>query len=301
MGTTNFDAIQLNGAPVLPGGGNLPLGSVYLFVDSNNGVDAANRGAWDQPFATVDYAIGQCLANKGYIVVCKQGHAETIATAGGITLDVAGVSVLCLGKGAARPTLTLSAVGSSVVLSAASCRFSGFIMKATGDNTIMVDVNAADCEVDNLDMRSTTGKEFVTAIDVNGGAANACDRTWIHDCVIQSSLAAGASRGIELGEVADRVLIQRCTILGDYADAAIHNPAGKVLTNLAVEDCFLENTQTGDHAIELVSACTGRLVRCLYKSDMTQATASDPGSCFSFECYHDDVVDTSAIISPAIT
>lgn len=74
-----------------------------------------------------------------------------------------------------------------------------------------------------------------------------------------------------------------------------------MLTNLAVEDCFLENTQTGDHAIELVSACTGRLVRNLYKSDMTQATAADPGSCFSYECYHDDVIDTSAIVSPAVT
>ena len=34
---------------------------------------------------------------------------------------------------------------------------------------------------------------------------------------------------------------------------------------------------------------------------MTQATASDPGSCFSYECYHDDVIDTSAIVSPAVT
>lgn len=278
-------------------------GKVF-FVDSGHAAasDASGYGtSWDKPLATIDYAIGLCTANSGDVIIVAPGHSETISGAAGINADVAGVAIIGVGEGAARPTLTLSAVASTIAIAAASVRFQNFVIRATHDCTICVDVNAADCVLADLDIRSTTGKEFVTAIDVNGGAANACDRTQILNCVIQSTLAAGASRGIELGEVADRVLIKGCTILGDYADAAIHNITGKVLTNLAVEDCFLENTQTGDHAIELVSACTGRLVRNLYKSDMTQATAADPGSCFSFECYHDDAIDTSAILSPAVT
>lgn len=274
-------------------------------------VDSGATGALDvatntgdsptSPFATIDYAIGRCTANNGDVILVLPGHTETVSGAAGINFDVAGVTCIGLGEGAARPTITMSAVASTIAFGAASCWMRNFVISCTGDTTIVCDVNAADCILDSLDIRSSAGKEFVTAIDINGGAANACDRTVVRDCTIASTLAAGASRGIELGEVADRVLIKGCTILGDYADAAIHNITGKVLTNLAVEDCFLENTQTGDHAIELVSACTGRLVRNLYKSDMTQATASDPGSCFSYECYHDDAIDTSAIISPAVT
>jgi two-component system OmpR family response regulator len=45
----------------------------------------------------------------------------------------------------------------------------------------------------------------VTAIDINGGASGACSRTVVRDCVIASTLAAGASNGFELGEVEDRV------------------------------------------------------------------------------------------------
>ena len=266
-----------------------------LDVASNAGDDP------DSPFATIDYAIGKCTANKGDVILVLPGHAETVSAASGIDFDVAGVTCIGLGEGAARPAITMSAVASTIEFAAASVWMRNFVISCTGDTTIVCDVNAADCVLDSLDIRSSAGKEFVTAIDINGGGANVCDRTVVRDCTIASTLAAGAARGVELGEVADRGLVKGCTILGDYSDAAVHNITGKVLTNLAVEDCFLENTQTGDHAIELVSACTGRLTRNLYKSDMTQATAADTGSCFSYECYHDDAIDVSAILSPAAT
>lgn len=273
----------------------------YVQSTQSDARDQSGTGKSPQtPFATIDYAIGQCTANNGDVIVVMPGHAETISAAAGINMDVAGVTIIGQGEGAARPTITLSAVASTFVMGAASCHIYNLLFKVTDDATIVIDINAADCTVEACELRYGTSKEFVTGIDINGGAANACDRTTIKDCIIQSPVA-GSANGIELGEVADRVVITGCTIWGDYSDAAIHNPTGKVLTKLLVSDCFLENTQTGDHAIELVSACTGALVRNMYKSDMTQATASDPGSCFSYECYHDDVIDTSAIISPAVT
>ncbi len=274
-----------------------------FFVDSGAAAAADSAGAGrspDAPFATIDYAIGQCAANNGDVIYVMPGHAETVSTASGIDCDVAGVTIIGLGRGEARPIITLSAVASTVEIAAASVTLRNLLFKVTDDCTIVLDINATDALIDACEIRHGTAKEFVTGIDINGGAANACDRTTIRDCLITSPVA-GAANGIELGEVADRVVIEGCTILGDYSDAAIHNPTGKVLTKLTVRDCFLENTQTGDHAIELVSACTGQLIRNLYKSDMTQATAADPGSCFSYECYHDDVIDTSAIISPAVT
>jgi len=278
-------------------------GNIF-FVDSgaSNGGDTVGHGDNpDRPFLTIDFAIGQCTANNGDVIYVMPGHAETIAAASGIDVDVAGITIVGLGVDEDRPTITMSAVGSTFELAAAGCVIKNLLFKVTADTTVVIDINAAGCKVLACEIRHGTAKEFVTAIDVNGGGANNCDRTIIDSCVITSTAAAGSTNGIELGEVADRVQIRNCTILGDFTNACIHNPTGKVLTNLMVLDSVLENTQTGDHAIELVSACTGILGRNLYKTDITQATASDPGSCFSFENYHCDVIDVSGIISPLIT
>lgn len=306
MAVTNFDSVYAagpvysQGAPVVP----FTTGTVRFVSSTAAGASDNNPGTEvSKPLATIDGAVGKCAAGVGDVIVVMPGHAETIAAAGGITVDVAGVTIVGLGRGSNRPTVTMSAVASTFLISAANVLVENLYFKVEHDTTVVIDIDAADVVVKGCEIRSrtaATAREFVTAIDINGGAANACDRVKILDCLIASP-TAGASNGIELGEVADRVEIRGCTIWGDYADAAIHNPTGKVLTKLLVADCFLENTQTGDHAIELVSACTGALVRNLYKSDLAQATASDPGSCFSYECYHDDVIDTSAIISPAVT
>ena len=277
-----------------------------FFVDSGHASASDAVGAGqnpDRPFATIDYAIGQCTANRGDVIYVMPGHAETVSGAAGINCDVAGITIIGLGKGSARPTITMSAVASTIALAAASVHLKNFLIICNHDCTIVIDVNAADCIIEGCEIRSrtaATAREFVTAIDVNGGSANACDRTRIVNCRIWSP-TAGSNNGIELGEVADQVEISGCVIQGDYADAPIHNPTGKVLTLLRVSDCYLENTQTGDHALELVSACTGALIRNLYKTDMTQATGADPGSCFSYECYQDDVVDTSGILTPVVT
>ena len=276
-----------------------------FYVDSNQtslGADTAGFGTHpDSPFLTIDFAVGQCTANQGDVIIVLPDHAETVSGAAGIDVDVAGVTIIGLGRGTARPTITLSAVGSTFELGAANCWVENLLFLVTDDATIVVDVNATDCTIKDCEFRHGSAKEWVTCIDVNGGGANACDRTTIIGCIFDSDAAAGASNAIGLDEVADQVLIAECTILGDFSDACIHNPTGKVLTNLIVRDCILKNSQSGDHAIELISACTGALIRNVYHTDITQATASDPGSCFSFECYHDDLADKSGVLSPVAT
>lgn len=303
MSLTRFpNGISSFGVPVIPGLPTPVTGTVF-FVDSNTGSDGNKGTDPARPFATIDAAIGHCTADKGDVILVMPGHKETISAAAGIDVDVAGVSIIGLGKGASRPTITMSAVASTFELGAASCHIENLLFDVQHDTTIVIDVNASDCTIKDCEIKSrteATAREFVTAIDINGGAANACDRTKVIGCVITSP-TAGANQAIELGEVADRVEIRGCQVWGDYANAPIHNPTGKVCTRLLIADCFLENTQTGDHSIELVSACTGMLVRNMYKNDMTQATGVDPGACFSFECFHDDVVDTSGTLAPAVT
>jgi hypothetical protein len=276
------------------------------FVHSGTGTAGSSAVSSSNPTTTIDQAIGLCTASKGDVVICMPGHTEDVGSSGSETpcvLDVAGVRVIGVGEGTHRPTLTIAATDGTVAMNAANCSLENFLILCTEDVTVCVDVNATDCTVRAVEIRSkttATAKEFVTGIDVNGGGANACDRTKIIDCIGWSP-TAGSSQFVELGEVADSVEIRGCTVWGDYANACVHNPTGKVLTRLLVADCFLENTQTGNHSLELVSACTGMLVRNMYKNDMTQATGSDPGSCNSFECYHCDTIDVNGILSPAGT
>jgi hypothetical protein len=297
---------------ILAAKGLLGMGDI-LYVDSGHAAAAdqpkstrgiAGRGrSPDFPFATIDYAIGQCTANNGDVIVVATGHAETVSAAAGIDFDVAGVTVVGLGLGAARPTITMSAVASTVHLDAASCHIENLLFNVQHDCTVVIDVDKTDCTIKDCEFRArtaATAREWVTGIDVNGGSANACDRTKILGCIFVSP-TAGADNCIGLDEVAANVEIANCVFWGDFADAAIHNPTGKVLTQLYIHDNCIENTQTGDHSIELVSACTGVLARNLYKNNMTQATGTDPGSCFSYECYHCDAIDVSGILAPLAT
>ena len=54
-----------------------------------------NPGTYLKPFASVDYAIGRCKANRGDVIYVMPGHSETITAAQGVDFDVAGVT--CVG------------------------------------------------------------------------------------------------------------------------------------------------------------------------------------------------------------
>lgn len=277
-------------------------GNVY-YVDSTTGTSTGPGFSPETAFATIDQAISACTANNGDVVFVMPGHTETVSGAAGIDFDIAGVKVVGLGRGAHRPTITMSAVASTIHMDANDSWLENVLVKVEHDCTIVIDIDKTDCMVKDVEFRArtaATAREWVTCIDVAGAAANACDRTKIVGCIFNSP-TAGADNCIGLDEVADGVVIAGCHFWADCNDAPIHNPTGKVLTRLTIANCFIANLQTGDHSIELVSACTGALVENYYHNNMTQATGVDPGSCFSFECYHDDAVDTSAILCPAVT
>lgn len=70
--------------------------------------------------ATVDAAIGLCVANSGDTIYVLPGHTETV-TATSIALDVAGVSIIGLGSGLNRPTFTYGAAAATITVSGANC------------------------------------------------------------------------------------------------------------------------------------------------------------------------------------
>lgn len=145
---------KVNGIPVRtdkPTRGNsyYVCNATAVSTDSTGADDISSYGTITRPFATVDYAVGQCTANQGDEIHVLQNHAETISAAGGITCDVAGVSIICHGVGDDRPTFTFSGTAASIVYSAANVKMVNFIGVPSIDSvTNPLHVQAADVELD---------------------------------------------------------------------------------------------------------------------------------------------------------
>ena len=119
--------VTVRGMPVL---NSYPGMSFWVDGSTGGGGSDGNPGTFTLPFASIDGAINQCVANRGDIIMVKAGHTETLVAAGAITLDVAGVSVIGLGVGNDRPVLTFTpaATGTAnVSWTAANCSFENIV------------------------------------------------------------------------------------------------------------------------------------------------------------------------------
>ncbi len=278
-----------------------PARGKVFFVGSVTGSATASGRSPILPLTTLNLAVAKCTANAGDVIYLLPKHAETISTAAlSPALSVAGVRVIGLGEGEQRPTFTLTHVDAEVDVSAADVSLKNILIKTGVDSQkIMLDINSTDCRVEDCEFREGSALQSLVAIDITGAGANACDRAKIVNCRIVQT-ADGPNAGIELGEVADEVEIRGCFIDGDYANAGIHNPTGKTLTNLLLKDNIISNRDSGEHAIELVSACTGFATGNMLYGD-TLGTVLDPGSLKCLGNLEVDAIDQAGVATPATT
>lgn len=175
--STKDDGFDFGGAAITNAGliGVNSVGSVFYVsnVAGAGGVDSSqNSGkSKNSPYRTIDYAIGRCKANNDDVIVVMPGHAETLATASAITVDVAGISIIGLGTGASRPTLTFSATAATMVISAASVIFKNFIVTPSIDSVVSpVVVSGADCDIDVEVQDASSTVECVSGLLTTAGA-----------------------------------------------------------------------------------------------------------------------------------
>jgi len=167
MGVTNLSNLQVAGVPILGAlGHEITTGNVF-FVDSGAGSDTGAYGTVaEEPFATIDYAIGKCTANNGDVILVMPGHAENIVTATSFVSDVDGVKILGLGHGLTKPKLTFTAAAGTIKITGANCHFENFNLYsnfATGITTGITLGAAADgCVLKNIRMEEPrTLKNFL--------------------------------------------------------------------------------------------------------------------------------------------
>lgn len=214
MGLTNFPhGITSFGVPVIGAGLDIPVTTGnYFYVSSGAGLSGNSGKSKDKPLATIAQALLKCTANKGDVILCMPGHAETITAAGGITINVAGVQVIGLGHGSLRPTITYTtAATGTLLMTAANCVLKNFILCANyADVAGAIVVSGTDCRIENcLFTEYTTDMNFLTCIKT-GAVANCADGlTIINNTRI--SIDAAALAFISILEATNRL-----TVLDNY-------------------------------------------------------------------------------------
>lgn len=272
--------------------------SEVFWVDSNNGSDG-NKGTFTQPFGTIDYAIGRCTASRGSKIYVAAGHAENVTTATGLIFDVDGIQIIGLGTERNRPRIQFATSTAATALVEGNdvyIKNLEFVCNIASQ-IVMLNCDAKRTVIENCVFRVGSGTPL-DMINIDGGAANACDGIIIRNCRFYS-VVAGADAAVELGEVADGIFIEDCYIYGDFTEASIHNPTGKTLTDLTISGNTIVQISSGIHAIELISPCTG-VIQDNYMATTSFAVTIDPGSANCFENYSISSLDKSARLNPVV-
>lgn len=242
--------VNIGGVPIL----NSYAGNVF-WVDSGAGSDG-NKGTYDRPFSTLDYAVGRCTANNGDLILCKPGHTETVTAAGGLDLDVAGITIVGLGSGSDRATVNFTtATTADMDVDAANITIENFLFTGGIDALAgPIDVNAADFTMVDCEFRDVTGQ----TVDCIVADANA-DRLRILNHTHRGAAAAGAASAIQLvgGDGAE---ITVNFIDGNFSTAAIENVT-TAATNLRVygahAGAYVRTRNAADVIFTAVATTTG--------------------------------------------
>ena len=251
------------------------------------------------PFATIDYAIGQCTASQGDVILVAPGHTETIT--GAITFDVIGVKCIGCGHGSLRPTITFGTNTTATVdVDAANVWIEGLWFAAGVDSLEQfLRISAAHCTVKDCYFTADSDYQALDHIELDNVAADYCT---IEGCRFLSE-TAGAATAIAINAVVNEANIIDNDIQGDWSTGAIDSASAHL--NCRVLRNVIRNDGSADHAIEFTAAATGIIAYNTIQTAVAAGGASDVidcGSCGCVENYAADAdANTSGKLTPPVT
>lgn len=249
------EGVAIRGLPILN-----TYGGQVKWVDSGSAV--SGDGTFTRPYTTIDEAIGKCTANNGDYIIVKPGHTETVSAASGIDFDVAGITVIGLGSGSDRPTVTFgTAITADVDIDAANVTLVNLLFVNGIDNlTAPIDVNAANfrmigCETRDNDSNYHCDDFILTDANADGMIIE----DWVHDAYGGKT---GAQTALSIVGGNNIVVIPKW-VVGDFATAAIENVTTAAV-NLQVfgrgdYPAYLRTQNDADVIFTAVATATGRV------------------------------------------
>jgi hypothetical protein len=279
--------------------------SNVFYVDSTDS-DASDTSGYgthpDKPFATIDFAVGQCTASQGDLIVVLPGHAETVSAAAGLDLDVAGITILGVGHGVDQPTVTFdTATTADMDVDAASIVVENIHFKANyADVAAAIDVNATD-----FTLRSCRFSEASTNMNaliwVQDAAAAASDRITIENCRAVGILDAANTHFVNFAGTGTGHVVRDNTLIGDWGTMAVGG-AG-VITYCEISNNFIMNEASdNDACINVAATATGVIAYNACGGAAAQANGIASGDTTTIENYYGvHTEDLSGILDPVVT
>ena len=254
-------------------------GKVF-FVDSGEGDDTYDGTSPAKAKATIDAAVGLCTANRGDVIYVMQGHNEAVgAAADDIDFDVAGITVVGIGRGTLKPTLDYDGdVAQSVHIGAGNITLANLrfrVSAADVNQAIFIDASGDGFAIVNCDFgyAETATDEFVYAIDINGVASDGL----IKGCMFKAGGAAAVG-AINIDAAVVGLTIEDNIMYGDYSTAVIYGQVA--CDDLIIRHNILFNgTMGGDGelnnepAIEVADSTAGFVLDNRIVSDVATGLA----------------------------
>ncbi len=220
-------------------------GSAF-YVSSVVGV-AGNPGSKEFPVATVEQAIALCTESRGDTIFVMEGHNEGAGDAQIFDADLAGISIIGLGRGNQRPIFDYDHANATIDVGANNVRIENILLRPSVTGVLIgIDVESGvtgtvlrniDC-VNGEDGSGTD--EFVKGIHLTSGNHD----TIIENCTLRChASAAHATHAIHVDAASDRCVFRRVVIDGPWATNGILEDAASADT--VVEDCSIDVTGTG--------------------------------------------------------
>ncbi len=279
-------------------------GNIF-FVDSGNtanGGDTAGFGfSPDAPFLTIDFAVGQCVANNGDRIYVMPGHAETVSAAAGLALDVAGITIIGLGDGTDTPTVTLDTIVSADVdVDAANVTIENIHFKSGfADVAVCLDVNATDFTCRRCRFTEAADDQNFK-VCIQDAAAAASDRITVENCYALQDDAVN-THFINFAGTPKGCIVRDNILIGDWGTMAIGG-AGIIVFCTIVDNVIYNAASDNDSCINLAATATGIVMRNLCGGAAAQANGVTATACAIAENYYGVISeDLSAILDPIAT
>ena len=238
------------------------IGTGEIFHVDSNATGNAEGDTWTNAALTLDAGIGLCTASRGDFILVAQGHSETFVTQS-LDVDVIGVTIIGMGNGSLRPTITYNHANAETAIGANNCTIVG-IRFLTSITDVLMGIEVED----GVDYFTIAKCDFV--VDLAGTDDFLEAINFVNDntgCIISNcyfnAKAGAANSAIMLDADTDQLTVIGCDIRGDYAVACINGDTAAstdlyLLDNRIVNGALLaDGGLNAQPAIELLDSTAG--------------------------------------------
>jgi hypothetical protein len=125
-------------------------------------------------YTTLTSALAACVASRGDVILALPGYTESISAAAGVAIATVGVSIIGLGNGSLRPTITFdTATSATMTITAANVTLDNLIFTQAFDAIVSpIVISAAGVTIKNCYFMTANASYQCTQMILTTAAAN---------------------------------------------------------------------------------------------------------------------------------